>query len=86
MYSSNNFNKMFKMLISPLVMNLTKEGLAIVGQSIIPPMLSLEHLGHEPDQGGAGHSRSVTFFPPKAGPVWKFWPEGAKKIQTVLKP
>ena len=61
MYSSNNFNKMFKMLISPLVMNLTKEGLAIVGQSIIPPILSLEHLGHEPDQGGAGHSGSLKF-------------------------
>ena len=69
MYSSNNFNKMIKMLISPLVMNLTKEGLAIVGQSIIPPILSLEHLGHEPDQGGAGHSWSEYW---KACPSIKF--------------
>ena len=30
--------------------------------------------------------QSVTFFPPKAGLVWKFFPEGAQKIQTVLKP
>ena len=28
----------------------------------------------------------VTFFPPKVGPVWIYLPEGAKKIQTVLKP
>ena len=39
-------------------MNLTKVGLAIVGLSIIPQVLSLDHLGHEPDQGGAGHSQS----------------------------
>ena len=32
-------------------------GLAIVGLSIIPQVLSLDHLGHEPDQGGAGHSQ-----------------------------
>ena len=29
---------------------------------------------------------SVTFFPPKAGLVWKFFPEGVQKSQTVLKP
>ena len=46
------------MFIIPLVMNPTKVGLAIVGQSIIPRVLSLEHLGHEPDQCWAGHSRS----------------------------
>jgi hypothetical protein len=28
---------------------------------------------------------SVTFFPP-AGLVWKFFPEGAQTVQTVLKP
>ena len=39
-------------------MNLSKVGLAIVGLSIIPQVLSLDHLGHEPDQGGAGHSWS----------------------------
>ena len=39
-------------------MNLTRVGLAIVGLSIIPQVLSLDHLGHEPDQGGAGHSQS----------------------------
>ena len=50
------------MFIIPLVMNPTKVGLAIVGQSIIPRILSLEHLGLEPDQGGAGHSRSE-FYP-----------------------
>ena len=32
------------------------------------------------------HGRIVTFFPPKAGLVWKFFPEGAQKSQTVLKP
>ena len=29
---------------------------------------------------------SVIFFPPKAGLVWKFFPEGAQRSQTVLKP
>ena len=28
----------------------------------------------------------VTFFPPEAGLVWIYLPEGAKTVQTVLKP
>ena len=39
-------------------MNLIKVVLAIVGQCIIPRVLSLEHLGREPNQGGAGQSWS----------------------------
>jgi hypothetical protein len=30
--------------------------------------------------------RYVTFFPQKAGLVWKFFPEEAQTIQTVLNP
>ena len=30
--------------------------------------------------------RSGRFFSSKAGLVWKFFPEGAQKSQTVLKP
>ena len=39
-------------------MNLIRVVLAIVGQSIIPRVLSLEHLGREPDQGVDGLSWS----------------------------
>ena len=35
---------------------------------------------------GSFLKKNVTFFPPKAGLVWKFFPEGAQKSQTVLKP
>ena len=35
---------------------------------------------------GTGSRLSVTFFPLKAGLVWEFFPEGAQKSQTVLKP
>ena len=40
------------------------------------------------DGGGVGGwlcVMCVTFFPPKAGLVWKIFPEGAQKSQTVLK-
>ena len=33
-----------------------------------------------------GFFMSVTFFPPKAELVWKFFPKGAQQSQTVLKP
>ena len=29
---------------------------------------------------------NVTVLPPKAAHVWEFLPEGAKKMQTLLKP